>query len=455
MVIEKDKEIEVNENRKRVSDKIIGNLQNEKDDLKKELKAVNLKKDERLAEIDTFRIQLEKKKSSFISQKEDHIQELENKIKEMHTRKLMNEKLIEDTLNEKEGLKVSLVALEKENSELKELAQNEPDNKTEVQSLGDELEFDDQYSQNKNFKCSICDRTFPILGWYNSHMMEHKREDISAWKSREDEISKQTCKLKLKVSSDLLELREAEISDSIRCKCKGYCHIYHHKHNWKTSHAQKLIEKLDAVISEEKKYSCKSCVKTFLNVEDLREHDKNDHQKKNPTEENQAESQVINKREIRCNDCNVAFKSKKKLKKHRTRAHRSKCEDCQKDFVSSSALKQHIESDHAENKTKDYLIEPEVIVQKEVTDDEDETAFFSTLKCEICRIFLPTSKALEEHFDTIHLEDIKCGYCRIEFQAIREMDLHMDLKHKGLWKLNDPDILREGDSEFDDEFEED
>ena len=35
------------------------------------------------------------------------------------------------------------------------------------------------------------------------------------------------------------------------------------------------------------------------------------------------------------------------------------------------------------------------------------------------------------------------------------MDLHMDLKHKGLWKLNDPDILREGDSEFDDEFEED
>ena len=77
----------------------------------------------------------------------------------------------------------------------------------------------------------------------------------------------------------------------------------------------------------------------------------------------------------------------------------------------------------------------------------------STFKCEICRFFLPTKNDLEEHFDTVHFEEIRCGYCKIEFQSIRDMDKHMDFKHKGMWKLNDPDILREGDSEFEDEFE--
>ena len=68
---------------------------------------------------------------------------------------------------------------------------------------------------------------------------------------------------------------------------------------------------------------------------------------------------------------------------------------------------------------------------------------------------MPTNDELEEHFDAIHSEDFKCGYCKLDFKSIRDMDHHMDLKHKGMWKLNDPDILREGDSEFEDEIEED
>jgi hypothetical protein len=64
-------------------------------------------------------------------------------------------------------------------------------------------------------------------------------------------------------------------------------------------------------------------------------------------------------------------------------------------------------------------------------------------------------KDLVNHLDTVHLEELKCGFCNMEFQGINDMDDHMDPKHKGMWKLNDPDILREGDSEYENEFEED
>ena len=78
----------------------------------------------------------------------------------------------------------------------------------------------------------------------------------------------------------------------------------------------------------------------------------------------------------------------------------------------------------------------------------------SEFKCEICRIYFEQKRDLEAHLDKIHLEEIKCVFCNIKFKGINDMDIHMDLKHNGMWKLNDPDILREGDSEYETEFEE-
>ena len=62
-------------------------------------------------------------------------------------------------------------------------------------------------------------------------------------------------------------------------------------------------------------------------------------------------------------------------------------------------------------------------------------------------MFFTCEKELEDHLNNIHLTELECVFCKIEFQSINDMDNHMDLKHKGLWKFNDPDVLREGDSE--------
>ena len=179
----------------------------------------------------------------------------------------------------------------------------------------------------------------------------------------------------------------------------------------------------------------------------------------NPTEREQK-VEGCTKAEFQCNDCDVAFKTKKKLKKHRNRVHRIRCMVCQKLFESTHALKQHADKYHA---GKESLDETDATNLKQVTLPEKDNVhvhketeyvpYSLQFKCEICRIFFATSKSLEEHFDTVHLDEIKCGYCKIEFQAIADMDQHMDMKHKGMWKLNDPDILRDGDSEFEEEFE--
>ena len=450
-VLDKNKEIEVFENRKTVTDKIIKNLQTETDELKKEINGAHLENDVALKEIDTLRGQMKKEKDVWISKDEDHIQELVTKLKEFQTENFLNKIQIEEALNEKEVLKKSLITLETENAELKELFEYESKGKTEAKSLCDELEFVKEYSLDTKLKCSFCDETFSNLGWFDTHKIEHKKKEISAWKSREADISKQISTQMLKLSSDLLKLKEKEISDAIWCKCKAYCRVYHHKHNWRSSFSQKLIEKLDTLISDETRYSWKNCDKTFLSVVDIRKHDQYDHRKPKFTEEeDQVMITEITKKEIQCDDCNFSFKSKKKLRKHHNKTHRIR-KDCRTDLVSISSEKQQIEEDHPENENFEAI------------DDENTSKFekkltdcipcCSTFKCEICRFFLPTKNDLEEHFDTVHFEEIRCGYCKIEFQSILDMDKHMDFKHKGMWKLNDPDILREGDSEFEDEFE--
>ena len=36
--------------------------------------------------------------------------------------------------------------------------------------------------------------------------------------------------------------------------------------------------------------------------------------------------------------------------------------------------------------------------------------------------------------------------CEMDFNSVEYMDSHMDDKHEGRWKINDPDIIYEGES---------
>ena len=142
------------------------------------------------------------------------------------------------------------------------------------------------------------------------------------------------------------------------------------------------------------------------------------------------------------------------------KSHAIQCVVCLEQFPSNVKLEEHKEAEHKEqNEEKgQYQTTLSQQVDEEVDDsvNSEEVLIQKSLefKCEICRIYFEQMKELEHHLDDIHLDELNCVFCKIEFPGINDMDNHMDLRHKGMWKLNDPDILREGDSEYENEFEE-
>ena len=204
-----------------------------------------------------------------------------------------------------------------------------------------------------------------------------------------------------------------------------------------------------------------------------------------------SETESEDEQNFECKDCNLRFKSRKKLRKHVRRVHRIncdlfqtdlatninlkdhvtdehilkspkgteekaqgfKCVVCLKDFVSNVKLEEHREARHKEQ-TEETSQGETILAQADDEGNEDAEKVLS-FKCEICRINFPHMKELEDHLNNIHLDELKCVFCKIEFTDINDMDKHMDLNHRGMWKFNDPDILREGDSELESEIEED
>ena len=124
-------------------------------------------------------------------------------------------------------------------------------------------------------------------------------------------------------------------------------------------------------------------------------------------------------------------------------------------------LEKHIETEHKEHKqedaTKDRQCRTGTAFAQESEEEIDlhdnlsKVISSSEFKCEMCRIYFKEMNDLEDHLNEIHLAELECVFCKMEFKCINDMDNHMDLEHKGMWKLNDPDILRDGDSE--EEFE--
>ena len=49
---------------------------------------------------------------------------------------------------------------------------------------------------------------------------------------------------KIKLTSSLLELKNKEVKERLNCRCKGYCRIYHEKHNFVKFKSDELIERL-------------------------------------------------------------------------------------------------------------------------------------------------------------------------------------------------------------------
>ena len=66
--------------------------------------------------------------------------------------------------------------------------------------------------------------------------MQHERILLlKLWKLKEIEFQNQVSVKQDKLASALSKLREKEIREDYECRCKGYCRIFHHKHNWRKS----------------------------------------------------------------------------------------------------------------------------------------------------------------------------------------------------------------------------
>ena len=103
---------------------------------------------------------------------------------------------------------------------------------------------------------------------------------------------------KLHLTASMLKLKKKEVKESQKCRCKGFCRIFHQKHNFLKSKSEELflqmrnINKVHDIIDESnevmvnsdvfggarrKSYSCKLCDKRFLKQGDLKRHKKRDH----------------------------------------------------------------------------------------------------------------------------------------------------------------------------------
>ena len=66
-------------------------------------------------------------------------------------------------------------------------------------------------------------------------MSHSKPSPKDVWKARLKEMEVSLYAQKLQLSNKLFALKEMETSLYKTCKCKGYCRIYHVKHNFQKS----------------------------------------------------------------------------------------------------------------------------------------------------------------------------------------------------------------------------
>jgi hypothetical protein len=86
-------------------------------------------------------------------------------------------------------------------------------------------------------KCKVCERVFNNQGELEEHIgMSHSKPSAKdVWKARLKEMDVSLYAQKLQLSNKLFALKEKETSLYKTCKCKGYCRIYHVKHNFQKS----------------------------------------------------------------------------------------------------------------------------------------------------------------------------------------------------------------------------
>ena len=90
---------------------------------------------------------------------------------------------------------------------------------------------------------------------------------------KENELKARICHQKIRLTEDLLRLNNKEREESSFCQCRGYCRIFHNKHNWYKSRSKEFMEEWKSV----RNYQCDQCEIKFVRLQTLNQHNKTQH----------------------------------------------------------------------------------------------------------------------------------------------------------------------------------
>ena len=282
-----------------------------------------------------------------------------------------------------------------------------------------------------------------------------------------------------KVFSSLAEYEEHKVEVQVESATLFYCIYCKNEFTSETEfikheqYCQEISRNMKDV--KKKSYKCDHCEKSFVRIIDLGNHKKSKHNYDVSEDKVISSNQQI---ELQCDLCDKKFGKKKTLLKHKRSSHEAvqtslntdfspviySCSECDAIFPTKSKFDNHAKSTHDKTIIEE---EPNKLETSEASNEQKRNEnnlidkHFPDFKCEMCKVNFNNSGQLEAHINKSHAESLRCDLCRMDFENISDMDDHMDKKHEGRWKLNDPDILREGDvlsssdSSFDSSFESD
>ena len=179
------------------------------------------------------------------------------------------EDILANVVKEKQSLQEDLHHLQEEMEVLKEdIAKAKV--KEGGQNLADELGILDPLALNVSPACE------PPNLKIHKERNHRKLLEKKVWKLKLIQLEKSICSEKLKLTSDILKLKESEYCENkmLGCRCQTYCRILHSKHNWKKSISQEIWTKLAKL---DLAYTCEKCDETFPNVDCLNLHEKTAH----------------------------------------------------------------------------------------------------------------------------------------------------------------------------------
>ena len=223
----------------------------------------------------------------------DEIGKLLVEIDAIRNNNAEKENAIDILEKEKKLARSKLDELEQLNSNLHERIDIIEHEKGEPTNLSDELGINNRFSLHVSFVCDPCEKDFKEVNHFEKHKkMKHEQIlQLKLWKLKEIEFQNQVMVKQDKLASALSKLREKEIREDYECRCKAYCRIFHHKHNWSKSKSQEIAEKVNLL---ESKYSCINCDKTFDYVDHFKLHTETNHVGNLDREEDNGEVIVIN-----------------------------------------------------------------------------------------------------------------------------------------------------------------